>query len=132
MGHVEIDSPNLLIARIDHPNLSRNLNEVDRRRSTVCHKTWNTGWLAARVCRVRDLSGENLVIVLLHMFLYPWLQVRIAEISDPIRRLTSHAVRNERVCGIASDRRQTPRAGFIEWTIAVKSNPSNSVRGEVG
>jgi hypothetical protein len=27
-GDVEIDSPNLAIARIDHPNLSRSLNEV--------------------------------------------------------------------------------------------------------
>src|SRR6516164_2735950 len=58
---------------------------------------------AARSRREADLAGQHFVVVLLHVLLYPRLQIRIAEIGDPIGGLPSGAIGNERMCRIVDE-----------------------------
>ena len=86
MGHIEIDAPDLLVRRVNDQNLLGRLDEIDGT-AEIRHEAGNTRRHAARAGCERDFSGQHFVVVLLHPLLGPWLQVRIAEIGNPKRRL---------------------------------------------
>jgi hypothetical protein len=95
MGHVEIDAPHVLIARMDHPHRLRRLDEEDRLEATEVHEGGNAPRHAARTRRIGDLSGQHFLVVLFHPFLHPGLEVWIGEIGDPIGRLPAGVIGNE-------------------------------------
>src|SRR5215471_12229079 len=107
MGHVHVDAADLLIAWNDDPDLLERLQKVKGVRATLTHETGNAQRYAARSRSKPNLALQHFVIVLFHVLLHPGLQVRIAEISDPKRRLPADAVGNEGMRRILGDGRQT-------------------------
>ena len=87
MRLVQIDTPYLLIAGKDHPDLLGRLDEEIRLRATEIVEAGNARHRAARSRRKADLAGDHLVVVLLHALLHPGFQVRMGEVGNPIRRL---------------------------------------------
>jgi len=131
MRHVHVDAPDLVIARKDQPDLLGCLDEIERRRSTVGHEAGNARRHAARGRREGDLAREHFVIVLLHVLLHPRVQVRIAEIGDPIGRLGASAVVDERMRGIVGNGRNLARDGIEVRPALPDPNPPELVRRKV-
>jgi hypothetical protein len=128
MGDVEIDVPYLLVARIDHHHFLGRLQHV-KRLEPEQYESGNARRSAARARRKRDLSGEHFVIVLLHPLFHPRLQIRIAEVADPIGRLGAGVVANIRMSGIGAQR-TGPARNRNEF--AAEGEPADLARREIG
>src|SRR4051812_37622244 len=129
MRYIHRDAAELLIALTDHPDLIRRLHEIKGVRSALRHESRHAERHAARPRREGDLAGQHFVTVFFHAFLDPGLQVRIAEISNPVGWLRCNAVGNEGIAWILGCGAGLPaRYGFEEGAIAVEPHPSHIVR----
>src|SRR5260370_32696208 len=99
-----MDAVHLMLAGKDKQDDLGRWKEIKRRRPAVSHEARNPSMRAARTRREGDLAGKHFVVVLLHVLLHPWLQIRIAQIRDPVGRLSAGAVADERMRRIVGDR----------------------------
>jgi hypothetical protein len=108
------------------------LNEEER--AAGLHDRGNAPRLAGLARRIGDLSGKDLIIVLLHDVLGPLLQIRVGQVGDVVVRLLTGAASN-RVVDIGMGRIGTDGSGrardryVLDAVIAV---PTHAVRGKIG
>jgi hypothetical protein len=78
------------------------------------------------------LSGENLVDILLHVLLHPWLEVRIRKIGDPERRLLISAIGNEGMGRVGGHGSGVMAGSWIEERASgIETGPSDVIRRKV-
>src|SRR5262245_35287031 len=131
MRCIEVDAANLLIARVQHQHQLRRLNEVVWLGAAKSSKVRDTSHRTARARREGDLAGDHLVVVLLHAFLDPRLEVRVCQIGDSEGRLPYGVVGHVGVLwveghrlrpGVAADRKER----------TAHPDPAGRVRGKIG
>src|SRR5690349_24783951 len=124
MWHFHIDTPHLLIAFNDHPDLLRRLNEADRIGTALSHEHRHARRHAARSRRKGDFSRQHLVDVFFHALLYFGFQIGIGQIRNPEARLISGTVWDKRMGGIADHGRGHVAGSWLKkWPGAIESDP---------
>src|SRR5262249_38567134 len=81
MWHVEVNVPHFLAALLDHQNFLGRLD--DKKRVAGQEHVWDPTRYAGRACLKGDLSMVDLVSVLPHRLLDPWLEIGIGKIANP-------------------------------------------------
>src|SRR5262252_417648 len=130
MRRIHSNSSGLIVFPPQDPHLRGSLNKDEGVRSAIAHEEGNARRPTAGLCRKGGLlAGEDLVGVLPHALLHPWLEVRIRQIGDTKGRLSADAgeVGNKRMRGIAGDWRHAPWHRLEEWTGAVESDPPDQI-----